>query len=1012
MPNPLTSDTNIPIRENEDGRLSRRRFMQWLGTGGLVAGLLPACRRVDRYLVPYNQGPEWTVPGLPTVFATCMPGIRSAVPLMAVCRDGRPTKLEPSPSWPLASGLSSWAQASLFGLYDPARSRKILFHGKPAARQEVQGAFASWAKKTVGKGKCAFLVGDKISPVERALLEELRKRNPGIRVFHWEPLSDAGRRMAVETALQPGVVAVPRLNRVRRLLALDCDWMGTDPQGVASEFMQGRIPDDERSRTIPGSGKDFNRFYAVEGRFSLSGGMADHRLSLLPSAIPLFLWELARRIGSLTENACLRDLPAASAPVSGEWNTWLDACAEDLCSHSSQSLVLLGWNYPQPLHSLVLEINSALKAPGVTLSFLQGEKTFGESLGLLPEAVRQGEVETLFLLGESNPVRKLPPEWDFRGLLESPNLESVHLGLYVDETAQACDWHFPAAHYLESWGIERDEFGRFCYMQPVTLPLYGGYSRIEFLSGLMNSKGRLLSADNAPGNLSPAFHRVRKCFERAVNPVNKEAGWTDALRRGFSPETVYAPLMKNPSPPSQETLDACLCLAETPPPAEGQREVQFVPDYAVWDGRFLTNAWLRELPDPVTGLCWDGSVQIAPDAVEARTMEGKCHLLRVEEDRRCFGEGVACLVPGMPDNLLVIPLGYGGSSVADAGSHAEGNTWTLASSPAAIPYVRRVSASSLRLLPAEKRSIALLPPVSEGDIPVPVCEMDSLSSASPAPESPLWMPPHANDIHQWGMCIDLSLCTGCNACLSACQAENNIPTVGREEVARDRIMHWIRIDRYFRRTEGGNVSLQAFPVACQQCAKAPCESVCPVNATVHTTEGINAMTYARCWGTRYCAANCPYKARRFNFFDYARFSDEATRLQRNPNVTIRSRGVMEKCTYCVQRIEEAKIRHKAQLMSRALPGRSAELELTDKDLLLPEGAVRTACQAACPMEAISFGNLLDKSRIAMLRQSPRHFTGLSEMGTLPRTSYLARTVNSNPELVRKQNSKNGKRDLK
>ncbi len=973
--------------------------MQWLGTGGLIAGLLPACRRVDQYLIPYNQGPEWTVPGLPTIFATCMPGVRGAVPMMAVCRDGRPTKLEPSSSWPLASGLSSWAQASLFGLYDPTRSRTILFHGKPAAREEVQGAFASWARKVVGRGKCAFLIGDRVSPVERGLLEESGKRNPGIRIFHWEPLSDASRSRAVEDALQPGAVAVPRMNRVRRLLSLDCDWLGTDPQGVASEFMQGRIPEAERSRNVPGIGKDFNRFYAVEGRFSLSGGMADHRLPMLPSAIPLFLWELARRVGRLTGHASLKDLPAAVSPIPDAWNTWLDACVEDLCAHLSQSLVLLGWNYPQPLHRLVLEINSALKAPGVTLSFLQGEEALGESLQNLSEAIRKGEVETLFLLGSCNPVREAPPEWNVRAALESQNLESVHLGLYVDETAQACDWHFPAAHYLESWGIERDDYGRFCYTQPVTLPLYGGYSGIEFLSGLMNSKGVLLSADTAPGNLSPAYHRVRRCFERAVNPVSKEVGWTEALKRGFSPETAFSPLLKTPAPPASETLDACHRLAEIPPLASGEREVQFTPDYAVWDGRFLSNAWLRELPDPVTGLCWDGSAQMA---VEALGSSREHQTLRVEDPHGAFAEGLACGVPGMPQGLVVIPLGYGGQSAADAGAAIESNAWSLASTSSGIPFVRRLKASAFHLLLEEEKSLAIIPPVTDGKSPVPAKFVASLALAPPHSEVPLWMPPEANEVHQWGMSIDLSLCTGCNACLVACQAENNIPVVGREEVARGRTMHWIRIDRYFTRNGKEDWSLQAFPIACQQCAKAPCESVCPVNATVHTTEGINAMTYARCWGTRYCAANCPYKARRFNFFDYARFSDEETRLQRNPNVTVRSRGVMEKCTYCVQRIEEAKIRHKAQLMSRALPGRSAELELTDADLCLADGTIRTACQAACPVEAISFGNLLDKSRVAMLRQSLRSFTALSQMGTLPRTTYLERTNNPNPKVNGRQ----------
>lgn len=459
-------------------------------------------------------------------------------------------------------------------------------------------------------------------------------------------------------------------------------------------------------------------------------------------------------------------------------------------------------------------------------------------------------------------------------------VESIHLGMYEDETSRVCRWHLPAAHFLESWGVERDYRGRFCYRQPVILPLYGGISPEEVLSGLLSSKGHLSTADNSPTHLSPVYHRARKCFERAVNPENKTAAWAQALQRGYSEETAYAPL----SPQEETALGTAMMQTPAAPfgghgkkLGTGMLELQFRPDYSIGDGRWKRNAWMQECPDPITGVSWAASAQVSP-ATFLRlggSDSGPMHCTLTAPSTQM--EVILCPIPGVADNLIILPLGYGGiNHVAERQENSGGYELRrqVEKTEAYGIAPEQIALSALR-----ERTEAIQSPVVQ---PAPFSLHPGLSRVPPPP-------PGADAVYQWKMAIDTSRCIGCNACMIACRAENNIPVVGRDQMARGRALDWIRIDRYF--TEEG--TLTSIPVACQQCGKAPCESVCPVNATVHTAEGLNAMVYARCWGTRYCATNCPYKARRFNFFDYAKASEQATRLQRNPNVTVRSRGVME-----------------------------------------------------------------------------------------------------------------------
>lgn len=955
--------------------------MKWMGAGAALMGVgLPACRRVEKYLVPYNEGPEWSVPGVETSYATCLTLNGRAQPMLAACYEGRPVKLLPTLQYPEGPGLSAAVQASILDLYDPGRSRHILFRGQQASGDEFRGAFSSWSRNLKDGSSIGFLLPPTDSPLVHSMLEEMGRKNPHLRLYAHSPLPPPG--SAMRKGLPDGVRFRIRFARARRILALDCDFLHDNPYGNTRDFIAARSPEglnyreDNRNRT---------RLYAVEGRISLTGGHADHRLPITPGRMAPFLEAMHDCIARKKATAAAPGesrRPAQS--LTERERKWMEHCVEDLCSHPGESLVLLGESHPE-LAGCVWKINRLLGAIGPCIQLLNAPALPRPgTLDDLIRDIRQDKVSIVFLLEAGNPVLDSANGEKLADALS--RTESIHLGLYEDETSRACRWHLPAAHPLEAWGIERDARGRFCYRQPVILPLYGGISAEEILSGLLSTKGRLLTADNSPRHLSPVYHRARKCFERAVNPENKTAGWTQALQRGYSEETAYTPF-----PPQEETAlgTAMADVPSTPPrtdgrtPENGLLELQFCPDYSVGDGRWKRNAWMQECPDPVTGVSWAASAQVSPVTFLRLGGTGSGPMLCTLTAPAGRMEVILCPILGVAENLIVLPLGYGGMNhTAEGQENSNG-----------YEFRRQVKKAADGGISPEQIALHALPERTEA-IQSPVVQ-PSPFSCRPGPAPHPFTPPGADAVYQWKMAIDTSRCIGCNACMIACRAENNIPVVGRDQMARGRALDWIRIDRYF--TEEG--ALTAIPVACQQCGKAPCESVCPVNATVHTTEGLNAMVYARCWGTRYCATNCPYKARRFNFFDYAKASEQATRLQRNPNVTVRSRGVMEKCTYCVQMVERAKIRHKERLM-RERPGEpSTSLHITDKDLLLPDGAARTACQLACPMGAITFGNVLDPAAAVFRAKSlPRHRSLLPSLGTEPGTGYLAPAGNPNPSM--------------
>lgn len=980
----LPPEQSPAFLSEKECELSRRSFLRFMGAGAILAGMtLPACRRVERYLVPYNTGPEWNVPGLPVHYATCMPSSSCPVPMVAVCRDGRPIKLEPSPRFTLSSGLDACTQASILGLYDPSRSRQILFHGEPADHNEWLGAFRSWAKKTSSGRKIGFIIGEDDSPARTKLLEEIRRINPKTRFFFWEPVSSYPFQEALSAAITPGTKQSIRWEKVQRVLAVDCDFLGTNPIGNAQEFLNHRIAENAQDPR--------SRLYSAEGRLSITGGAADHRLELLPADVPSFLVEVASQVVQQTKSDSLPSLPLTASSLPEETLRWISACVHDLCSNPGQSLIVLGSSWPKELHRLVLSINTALKAQGNCLEFLQGTLPIGSPLSELPACVTHGEIETLFIMGESNPVVDTPSSIPMGEILRSPNIESIHLGLYVNETARSCTWHIPAVHYLESWGIERNTQGWLLYRQPVISPLVESFSELDILTGLLSVDGTISSSASP----SPAYKQVRECFRQFVSSDSDESAWNDALRRGFSPETAFPVLRTTPAPPNQACMGTISLLASRKDKNDHETiSIQCVPDYSSYDGRFAANAWLQECPDPITGLSWDAPAQCSPETA-AKISDGVLPQNGILEIRLLGKKPiqfVLCLIPGMPKGLIVLPLGYGMQNpLFSEKEELNSNAFSLGNSGSPLPI--SIEISNIRILENSPHLAARQAPQQGSHTPWEGEHIGAQNVSSIVEKSSSTDPSN-----QWGMTIDLGLCTGCNACVVACQAENNIPVVGREQIINGRLMQWMRIDKYLVSSSHGT-ALLPHPVACQQCGNAPCESVCPVNATVHTTDGLNAMVYARCWGTRYCSANCPYKARRFNFFDYAQTSEKTTQVQHNPTVTVRSRGVMEKCTYCVQRIQQAKARHKESVMTSLTGNESGDATITDEELSLPDGAVQTACQLACPVGAIRFGNMLHpNSAVAKAKASPRTFSFLSETGTFPRTSYLRRISNPNPDM--------------
>ena len=960
--------------------VTRRDMIMLLGGTLSLAGLA-GCRRPVEEIVPYVTAPEEIVPGIPRYYATTMPFRRSAYGLIVESHEGRPTKVEGNPSHPSTLGASSSrVQASVLGLYDPDRSQSVTLQGAQKSWSDFVTAWGplSAAHAADGGASLAVLSESFSSPTLARLASELRARYPRLQWATYDAVSDESRVEGLRHATGRDLDLMLRLDRASVILALDADPLLSDPEMIrhARGFADGR--------RAGASGGTMNRLYAVEGVYSLTGAMADHRLRLESRQIAPFLAALAARLGAPGAGALSTSSGQAaglagggvSGGVPGVDPRWIDALARDLLANRGKGLIVAGERQPAAVHGAVCALNSHLGNTGKTVSYYETKDAAlpsVSSLGSLVSAMQAGQVKTLVVLG-GNPVFDAPADLDFASAMAKVP-QSIALGHTIDETSVKATWHVPRAHYLESWGDARAVGGMLSVVQPLILPLFGGRTPVEVL-GLM-----------VAGQDRPGYDIVRETWKPILGEGEFDKKWNRVLHDGFLsgselPEVVPA-LTGQP-------------LAELGRPAEALAkaglEVVFLPSPSLHDGRFANDGWLQELPDPLTKLTWDNPALVSPKTAESLGLANE-DWVRLDSAGRSL-ELPVWLLPGMTDGVVALTLGYGRSHAGRIGSKVGFDAFTVRSSKAPgfdsgvklTKLARRYPLSATQNHGSmEGRPIVRESTLTELRAPKESEKEGKVSALGVFEEDPhhfsLWKEHTYDQGHQWGMTIDLNACIGCNACMVACQSENNVPVVGKIQVAKGREMHWIRVDRYFSGDPSGNPETVFQPVPCMHCEDAPCEQVCPVAATVHDREGLNVMTYNRCIGTRYCSNNCPYKVRRFNFFNFTKDTPNVLQLAMNPDVTVRARGVMEKCTYCTQRINRGKI--DAKLAGRALH----------------DGDVKTACQQACPASAIEFGDIRDpSSRVAKAKADPRNYALLAELNTKPRTTYLAKVRNPNPEL--------------
>jgi molybdopterin-containing oxidoreductase family iron-sulfur binding subunit len=740
-----------------------------------------------------------------------------------------------------------------------------------------------------------------------------------------------------------------------------------------------------------------NRLYAVEGVYSLTGAMADHRLRLESRQIAPFVAALSARLVSSATGS-------GQAGIAGVDPRWIDAVAKDLLANRGSGLIVAGERQPPAVHAAVCALNTHLGNTGKTVSYYETKDAAlpsVSSLASLVSAMNAGAVKTLVVLG-GNPVFDAPADLDFASAMAKVP-QTIALGHSVDETSDKATWHIPRAHYLESWGDARAIGGALSVVQPLILPLFGGRSPIEVLAMMAGNGEKAGDGDKE----RPAYDIVRDTWKPILGDAEFEKKWNRVLHDGLlagSELTEVVPVFKG------ESLAE---LSRAPESATGL-EIVFLPSPSLHDGRFANDGWLQELPDPLTKLTWDNPALVSPKTAETLGLANR-DVVRLDHAGRSL-ELPVWILPGMADGVVALTLGYGRLRAGRVGSRVGFDTFTVRSSTAlgfvdggvtltklgrtyplsatqehgsmeGRPVVRESTLTELRSASAEPAASAH----GATDKPATKAETGHAPKAGvPSAQGVFEEEPHHFSLwkehaydkgHQWGMTIDLNSCIGCNACMTACQSENNVPVVGKVQVAKGREMHWIRVDRYFSGEPSGSPEVVVQPIPCMHCEDAPCEQVCPVAATVHNAEGLNVMVYNRCIGTRYCSNNCPYKVRRFNFFNFTKDTPDILALAMNPDVTVRARGVMEKCTYCTQRINRVRIDAK-------LAGRE-----------LRDGDIKTACQQACPASAIEFGDLRDQSsRVVKAKADPRNYALLEELNTKPRTTYLAKVRNPNPEL--------------
>jgi molybdopterin-containing oxidoreductase family iron-sulfur binding subunit len=905
--------------------MDRRRFLQLMAASLAMAGLA-ACGKTPEQVVPaVRQAPQLT-PGVASWYATAIPFCGIVQPVLGKTVAGRPIKLEGNPQHPMSGGTcDAFSQAAILQLYDPDRSQAPRFKGRETSWDEVRGALARqrlMLDAVQGKGM-HIVCGASSSPTLGRQFDALRRRWPEARLYHAEPFAETEALRISERVFGQPLQARRYLQNAEVLVCLEDDPLGSGPR--QTPLQRGWA--ERRRQAAAGQGAALS--FVAESVPTLTGAAATRRLAIAPSRLPDLALALSRALG---------DDVADQPRLSTRQLDWVEAAAAALKAHPGRGLVCVGTQAAADVQAQMMRLNQRLGAHGQTLDWqtptLLGYERgqFWASLEQLSQQLAAGNVSQLLLL-DCNPLQTSAPELALKGLMEKVPF-CLHAGLYYDESAAHCQWHVPLNHALDGWSDARAADGSACIVQPLVEPMYSTRTQHQLIELL------LTSAD------SDALSHVRTTWAHV--PQNQ---WRQALADGWI-ETAAAPI----DVPEAATVVLNL------PDSEGLEAV-VRPDPCVWDGRFANLGWLQELPKPISTLTWSNVVGLSPrlaERVGVRNGDGVEVALPGQLLR-----GAAWIEPGQADEVIALYTGYGRSHAGRVGnSLGYAVRSTQASSVSAS-----VRSNGERHPLAFTQSHHQLPDDETPPIRVVLRKKPQL----PLQQIPVSLyEPVADSGPQWGMVIDLDLCTGCNACVTACQAENNIAVVGAEQVANGRSMHWLRIDHYYQGSlEAPRSRFQ--PLPCMHCEQAPCETGCPVNATVHSHDGLNQMVYNRCIGTRTCASYCPYKVRRFNWLDWSANAAPSIQAQRNPEVTVRARGVMEKCTYCTQRINAARIESQQQ---------GAEFDATQ---------VVTACQQTCPSQAIRFGDIADPaSAVSSGRRDPRHYRLLEALGTRPRTSYLAR----------------------
>ncbi len=943
--------------------LSRRDFLSLMTASLALAGLTGCVKQPLEQIVPYVVQPDNIVPGKPKFYATAMTFSGYAIPLLVESNMGRPTKIEGNPQHPASLGGSDiFSQASVLDLYDPDRSQTVTYEGATSSWFAFLGAIHP-SLLTRPDQQIRFLTQSVSSPTLANQLQSALGKFRNARWHQWEPVNHDLVRAGSQLAFNEYIETQYKFENAEVILSVDADFLYPTFPGFhryTREWANRRRPDPEQRPFADVTGNLYpsytmNRLYAFESTPTVTGAKAEHRLKLRPTQIEQYLRIVAARLGVNTGGASSdNDRDAA----------FLNALIADLQTHRGTSLIVVGDNMPAEVHAIAHALNESLGNVGKTLIYtspvLANPIDQAGSIKELVTEMKGGRVDMLVILG-GNPAYDAPADLEFADALKRVPA-SIYHGSHLNETAAVCTWHVNSTHYLEAWSDARSYDGTVSIVQPLIAPLYEGKSEHELLA---------VFSDNPQDS---GYSIVRSYWKQAApKGTNFDSFWHDAVYSGF---------VANSALPQRNVSVKLTHFSPAQNVPQGT-ELIIRPDPSIYDGRFANNAWLQELPKPLTELTWDNPVMIGVSMAQRLGLENGSIVELTFQGRKVLG--ATWIQPGHPDDALTIFLGFGREQCGRVGNGVGYNAYQLRTSDAlhgGSGVTLRKTGNKYKLITAqglqdmENRDLIREATLDEYKADA---EFAHRNTEEPPRQDTLY-PNFSYTGYAWGMLIDQNACVGCNACVIACQSENNVPVVGKMQVAIGRRMHWLRVDTYYK-GDPDNPKPLFQPVPCMQCENAPCELVCPVEATVHSTEGLNDMVYNRCVGTRYCSNNCPYKVRRFNFLLFQDWVQPQFKLMRNPEVSVRSRGVMEKCTYCVQRLTQARI------------------QAEEEKRLIADNEVQTACQQACPADAIVFGNINDpNSRVGRLKENPRNYGLLADMNTRPRTTYLALVHNPNPQI--------------